>query len=71
MKKNIYKFLYAVCGLLIVGFIIRLGVDYISYDPINNSAPFYALIIERVIEFIIPSIIVLLVGKLAKTKYAS
>lgn len=69
MKKNIYKLIFVVCGLLIVGFFIRLGVDYIYYDPINNSAPFYTLIIERVVEFIIPSIIVLIVGKLAKTKY--
>ena len=27
-KENIYKFLYAVCIFLIVGFTIRLGVDY-------------------------------------------
>lgn len=69
-KENIYKFLYAVSIFLVVGFAIRLGVDYFKYDSTNNSSPFYAFIIERLIEFIIPSIIVFIVGKLIKKKYA-
>lgn len=48
-KENIYKFLYVVCIFLIVGFAIRLGADYFKYDNINNSAPFYTLIIERLV----------------------
>lgn len=69
-KENIYKFLYTVCIFLILGFAIRLGVDYFKYDNINTSAPFYALIIIRVIEFIIPSVIVFIVGKVMKKKYS-
>jgi len=69
-KQNIYKFLYAVCIFLIVGFTIRLGVDYFKYDNMNNSAPFYAFVIIRVIEFIIPSIIVFIVGTVMKKKYS-
>lgn len=69
-KENIYKFLYAVCIFLSVGFVIRLGADYFKYDNINNSTPFYTFIIERVVEFIIPSIIVFIVGKVMKKKYS-
>jgi hypothetical protein len=69
-KENIYKFLYAVSIFLIIGFAIRLGVDYFKYDTHNNSAPFYAFIIERVVEFIIPSIIVFIVAKVVKKKYS-
>lgn len=69
-KENIYKFLYAVCIFLIVGFAIRLGADYFIYDDINNSAPFYTFVIERVVEFILPSIIVFIVGKVMKKKYS-
>lgn len=65
-KENIYKFLYAVCMVLIVGFAIRLGADYFKYNNINNSAPFYTFIIERTVEFILPSIIVFIVGKVMK-----
>lgn len=69
-KENIYKFLYVVCIFLIIGFTIRLGIDYFKYDKINNSAPFYTFIIERVLEFILPSIIIFIVGKVIKKKYS-
>lgn len=69
-KENIYKFLYVVCIFLIVGFIIRLSVDYFKYDNINNSIPFYILIIERTIEFILPSIILFIAGIFCKKKYS-
>lgn len=68
-KENIYKFLYVVSIFLIIGFAIRLGVDYFKYDSYSNSAPFYVFIIEGVVEFIIPSIIVFIVAKIAKKKY--
>lgn len=69
-KENIYKFLYAVSIFLIIWFAIRLGIDYFEYDDIANSAPFYVFIIERVVEFIIPSIIVFIVGTMMKKKYS-
>ena len=69
-KENIYKFLYVVSMFLVIGFTIRLGVDYFKYDNMSNSAPFYAFIIERVIEFLIPSIIVFIVAKVVKKKYS-
>lgn len=69
-KENIYKFLYAVSIFLIIGFIIRSGVDYFKYDNLNNSAPFYTFIIVRMIEFIMPSIIVFIIGKVMKKKYS-
>ena len=68
-KENIYKFLYTVSIFLIIVFFIRLGIDYLNYDTYNNSAPFYAYIIERVVEFIVPSIILFIVGIFCKKKY--
>jgi len=69
-KEHFYKFLYAVSIFLIIGFAIRLGVDYFKYDTYSNSAPFYVFIIERVAEFIIPSIIIFIIAKIAKNKYS-
>ena len=69
-KENFYNFLYAVSIFLIIGFAIRLGVDYFKYDTYSNSAPFYVFIIERVAEFIIPSIIIFIIAKIAKNKYS-
>ncbi len=69
-KENIYKFLYAICIFIIIGFMIRLGADYFKYDNINNSAPFYVVLIERIVEFIIPSIVLFIIGKIMKKKYS-
>ena len=69
-KDNIYKFLYTICIFLSIGFVVRLGVDYFRYDYLHNSAPFYVLVIERVVEFIVPSIIVFIVGNVIKNKYS-
>lgn len=69
-KEKIYKFLYVICILLIIGFIIRLGSDYFKYDNANNSTPFYIFIVERITEFIIPSMIIFFIGKKMKERYS-
>ena len=45
MKNNIYKFLYFISILLIIGFVFFIVLDYLKYD-ISYSAPFYIFIIE-------------------------
>ena len=53
---------------LIIGFIVILGIDYFKYDNYTNSAPFYTFILVRVLEFIVPSIIVFVSGTFCKKK---
>lgn len=69
-KENIYKLLYAVSILLIIAFVIILGADYFKYDNLNNSAPFYVFIITRIVEFVIPSIVIFIIGTTMKKKYS-
>lgn len=68
-KGKYNQFLYAISILLIIGFAIRIGVDYYNYNTIHNSGPFYVFVIERMIEFMIPSIIFFVVAKITKKKY--
>lgn len=68
-KENVYKFLYTVSIFLIIGFAIRLGADYFKCNTYSNLAPFYTFVIERAVEFIFPSIILFVVGKVMKKKY--
>ncbi len=68
-KQNIYKFLYLVCAFLILGFCIRLAMDYFAYDAIINSAPFYTYVIIRAVEFVAPSAIIFIVAIILKNKY--
>ncbi|NLL71888.1 MAG: hypothetical protein GX238_12260 [Epulopiscium sp.] len=59
MKKNVNvnKFLTVTGILLIIGFVIRLGVDYYNYKNTINSAPFYVFILGRSVVFLLPSVI--------------
>lgn len=68
-KDNIYKFLYAICLLLIAGFFIRLGVDYFNYYP-YGSAPFYLYVLIRSIEYLIPCVICFIAARITKKKYS-
>ena len=70
IKQNIYKILYIVALLLFFVFIIMLCIDYANYNPFETSAPFYAFVIVRLVEFVVPSILLLLIGKIIKKKYS-
>lgn len=70
-KSNIHKFLYAVSAFLVLGFVIRFGVDVYKYDIYMGSAPLYVYALVRAIEFIVPSIIVFIVSVIVKKKFAN
>lgn len=66
--KNKSKFLNIISVFLLVGFAIRLGFDYYKINIGANSAPFYLFVIERSIEFVLPSIILFFASKYLKNK---
>ena len=68
-KEKIYKILYGISIFLIIVFVIMLVIDYFYYDIRNNSAPFYAFILVRILEILIPSILVFIIAKIVKKKY--
>ena len=68
-KQNIYKIFYIVSVLLVIAFCIQLPVEYYLYDGTYTSAPFYVTIIVRLIEFILPSTVLFIIGKVLKKKY--
>lgn len=69
MKKNIFKFLYGISMILIVTFVIIVGVDYFNYNTFENSVPFYIFVFVRILEFIVPSVIIFVISKVLKKKY--
>ena len=69
MKKlNGAKICYGLSVLLFVGFIINTIIDYARYNSTLNSAPFYLQIVVNAICFIVPAIIVFVVGFIIKKK---
>ena len=60
MKKIDYnRIMYIASIILVICFCIFIMKDYINYSYTNNSAPFYVFVIFRVLEFILPSIILI------------
>ncbi len=70
-KQNIYKFLYTVSALLVLGFAIHTIVDGCRYNSMLTSFPFYAFVLVRAIEYLVPSIIVFSVAVIVKKKFAN
>ncbi len=65
MKKE--KVSYIISILLIVVFVVVTLIDYSKYD-ITYSAPFSANILVRALEFILPSLIILIIALLIRKK---
>ena len=53
-KQNIYKLLYAISALLVLGFAVHTIVDAVRYDSMLTSFPFYAFIIAHAVEYLVP-----------------
>lgn len=69
MKKiNGVTVCYTLSALLCLGFIINTIIDYNRYNSTLNSAPFYLWIVVNMLCFIVPAIIVLIVGMIIKKK---
>lgn len=52
MKKDIAKALYIASILLVIGFVIRVIADWVVYDPVMNSAPFYVFVLVRCVAYL-------------------
>ena len=71
-KENIYKFLYIVAALLVVGFAIAFGVDAYKYNTSGylGSAPLYAYALVNAVEYLLPSLGFFIAGLICKKKFA-
>lgn len=68
-KKYWYRFLYVINIILIIGFCFRISADYLKYNSIENSAPFYAFILVRALEFLLLSSVICIIAKIIKKKF--
>lgn len=71
-KENIYKFLYIVTALLVVGFAIAFGVDSYKYytGGYLGSAPLYAYALVDAVKYLLPSLAILITAIICKKKFA-
>lgn len=57
-------------GVLVLGFVLKTIVDYISYSE-ANSAPFTLFVLANAVFFILPALILFTVAYLVKRKLKS
>lgn len=67
-NKKLCKRLNLVSIILIIIFLIVLIFDYLEYKKSYTSFPFYATIIMRSIQFLIPSLVCFLISNIKKKK---
>ena len=63
-----HKIIYILSLLHVVAFLLILVIDYINYDPVFTSAPFFTYILVRGFEFILPALLLFIVGMVLKSK---
>jgi hypothetical protein len=66
-NKLVYILLNIISISLILSFIIFLSIDYYNYSEFS-SAPFYVFIISRAINFLLPSIVLLIFARYFKKR---
>ena len=68
MKKKIPMICNLVSLVLVIVFIIKSIVDYNQYSTTLNSSPFYVWILVNALYFIIPAIVMSVIGFIMKKK---
>ena len=62
IKKILSLIIFFISLLLILGFIVILNLDWVTYYSSYSSAPFYTYVIVRGLEFLLPSMILIIIG---------
>ena len=70
-KKMMSLILFFISLILILGFIIILNIDWITYYSHYNSSPFYVFVLVRSLEFLLPAIILIIMGIILLIKNAN
>ena len=70
-KENVYKFLYIVAALLVVGFAIAFCVDAYKYNTGDylGSAPLYVYALVDAVEYLLPSLAFFTSAIICKKKF--
>lgn len=61
-KETMYKILFSISVLLLAAFVVKTIIDYITYSTTLNSAPFSVFVLVNAIEFILPSVVLAVIG---------
>ncbi len=69
-KQHLPKLCYGFSILFAAGFFIRVVMDWLRYDSALHSAPFWAWLLTAGICFLLPALILLVIGSLLQRKFS-
>ena len=67
-KDLISKIMFILSIVLVVCFIIVVIIDYSNYNSLYNSAPFTTFLLAHVFTYLLPSIILAVIGFILRKK---
>ena len=68
MKNKIPTICNVISAILVIVFIILSIVDYVNYNPLTTSAPYYVDVLANALFLIVPAIIIFIIGIIVKKK---
>ena len=69
MKKKIPTICKVLSVTLVIVFIALSIIDYINYNPISTSAPYYVHLLVNALFLLLPAIIVFIIGIIVGKRY--
>lgn len=66
MKKKIIKICNLVDVILVIAFVVKSIFDYVHYNPIATSAPYYVNILVNAIYFLLPALLIFVLSLVLK-----
>lgn len=66
--KKLYKVFFGIAALLVIVFCIKTGLDYHTCLNAYGSAPFGVYVLINAAEFILPSVIFVIVGFVMRSR---
>ena len=69
MKKKIPTICKVLSVVLVITFIVLSIVDYVNYNPMVTSAPYYVNLLVNALFLLIPAVIVFIIGIIIEKRH--
>ena len=69
MKKKITTICKVLSVVLVITFIVLNIIDYVNYNPMITSAPYYVDLLVNALFLLMPAIIVFIIGIIIEKKH--
>ena len=69
MKKKITTICKVLSVVLVITFIVLNIIDYVNYNPMVTSAPYYVNLLVNALFLLMPAIIVFIIGIIIEKKH--